>query len=171
MTRNLKPVREEATRLVGDEHAADRLYPDALTDVAFRWGWLELQRRGLGRRDAAEEYLHRALARRWQAGPDRHAEEEDDPFDPFDIRVLTPGEALWSDPGAPVRPVGSAASAAVRLAPQLQPTERAAFGPIADATIAWWHAYEKWRRRRWMTVAVVVFGLAVTLARWQLNHG
>jgi hypothetical protein len=170
VARNLEPVREEATRLVGDEHAADRLYPGALADVAFRWGWLELQRRGLGRRDAAEEYLHRALARRWQAGQGREPGEEE-PVDTFDMRVLSPGELPWPVPGAPVRRGGSPASAAVRLAPQLQPTERSAFAPVADAAIAWWHAYEKWRRRWWAVVIVAMFLLVVVLARYQTYQG
>jgi hypothetical protein len=174
VARNLEPVREEATRLVGDEHGADLLYPDALSDVAFRWGWLELQRRGFGRRDVAEVYLHRALERRWQAAQAAESArasrvDDDEPVDMFDIRVLTPDEAAWSVYGAPVRRAGPVASAAMRLAPQLQPTERPAFGPIADAAIAWWHAYEKWRRRRWALVGVVVFLIVVAFARW-LEH-
>lgn len=191
VARNLAPVREEATRLVGDEHVADRLYPDALSDVAFRWVWLEVQRRGLRRRDAAEDYLHRALARRWQArqagtaGQGGEAAEagqgwlswpaDDEPVDLFDIRVLTPGEPTWPVPGAPVRmsrrDPGAPGSAALRLAPQLQSTERPAFAPVADAAIAWWHAYEKWRRRRWAAVVVVGFLIVVAAARWQVQQG
>ena len=190
VARNLAPVREEATRLTGDEQAGDRLYPDALSDVASRWIWLELQRRGLRRRDAAEDYLHRALVRRWQAAQAAHGgqagqlgqgwqvwqfwqadEEDEEPFDAFDIRVLTPGEATWVFSNAPpVRRTGPPGSAALRLAPQLQTTERPAFAPVADAAIAWFHAYEKWRRRRWATVIVATFLLVVFVARWQVNH-
>ena len=200
VTRNLAPVREEATRLVGDEYVADRLYPDALSDVAFRWAWLEVQRRGLRRRDAAEDYLHRALTRRWQARQAAQAaqagqagqavaavdvgqgwlgwlgwqDDDDEPVDMFDIRVLTPGEPTWPVPGAPVRmsrrDPGAPGSAALRLATQIQTTERPAFAPVADAAIAWWHAYERWRRRRWAVVIVVGFLIVVAVARWQVQQ-
>jgi hypothetical protein len=154
VARNLDPVREEATRLVGDEHVADRLYPDALTDVAVRWGWLELLRR-LRRTDAADEYLRRALARRWQSEQQRAVSE---PVDAVDMQVLPPDEPLarWSPPRA---------SAAVRLAPQLSTTVRPTFGPVADAAVAWWHAYETRRRRRWVAILVALFVLAVVLFR------
>jgi hypothetical protein len=158
VARNLAPVRDEATRIVGDEEVADRLYPDALIDVAMRWDWLELQRRRLGRPDAAEEYLHRALARRCQSGQTSWSEE---PADAVDIRVLAPDEPApqWS---------ARSASAAVRLAPQLAPTTRPELRPVADAAIAWWHAYERRRWRRWLGVLVAVGLMAVLIARqWQ----
>ena len=163
VARNLDTVREEATRMAGDEQAADRLYPDALTDVAMRWGWLELQRRWMHRLGVAEEYLSRALARRWQAEVARaereRAEEPEGP--PVDIRVLRPDEP-------PPRWVG-AGSAAVRLAPQVAPTVRPTFGPVADAAIAWWHAYETRRRRRWIALGAVVCMMVLTLARLEVN--
>jgi hypothetical protein len=156
VARNLEPVREEAARMVGDEQLADRLYPDALTDVAVRWGWLEIQRRRLNRPDAAEDYLRRALARRWQSELTRAAEAEPDAV--ADIQVLGPDEPLrhWSAPRA---------SAAVRLAPQLAPTARPAFGPVADAAVAWWHAYETRRRRRWLAALVATLVLVAFLFR------
>jgi hypothetical protein len=164
VARNLPTVRAEATRIAGDEHAADRLYPDALTDVAMRWSWLELQRR-MHRRGVAEEYLSRALVRRWQAELARaeraRAEEE---FDgpPVDIRVLGPDEP-------PPRWYGASASVAVRLAPQMAPTARPAFGPVADAAVAWWHAYETRRRRRWIGLVAAVVVLVLALVRLQGN--
>jgi hypothetical protein len=155
VARNLAPVRDEATRIVGDEHVADRLYPDVLVDVAVRWDWLELQRRRLGRPDAAEEYLHRALARRCQSEQTSWTEE---PVDTVDIRVLAPEEAV-------TRWAGPSASAAVRLAPQLAPTARPELLPVADAAIAWWHAYETRRRRRWLAVLVAAGLVVVLIAR------
>ena len=37
---HLEPLRAEATGVAGDEDEAQRLYPEALTDVAVRWRWL-----------------------------------------------------------------------------------------------------------------------------------
>lgn len=150
--------------MVGDEQGADRLYPDALTDVAMRWTWLELQRRRMRRRGVAEEYLSRALARRWQAEQARaeraRAEEPEGAY--IDIRVLPPNEP-------PSRWYGASASAAVRLAPQMTPTTRPSFGPVADAAIAWWHAYETRRRRRWIALAAATIVLVLALVRLQGN--
>jgi hypothetical protein len=160
VARNLEPVREEATRMVGDERVADRLYPDVLTDVAVRWGWLELRRRWLRRPDAAEGYLRRALARRWQHWQSEETWATAEPGGTVDIQVLRPDEPLprWSR---------ASASAAVRLAPQLAPTARPTFGPSADAAIAWWHAYETRRRRRWLVVLVAALVLVALLVRLQ----
>jgi hypothetical protein len=155
VARNLAPARDEATQLIGDEQVADRLYPDALTDVALHWRWLELRRRCLRRPDAAEEYLHRALVRRCQAQQLAWAAEPDDDLD---IRVLAPEEPGYHWP----RP---SASVAVRLAPQLASTVRPELLPVADAAIAWWHAYETHRRRRWIAVLAVAGLLLVMLAR------
>lgn len=163
VARNLDTVRAEATRMVGDEQAADRLYPDALTDVAMRWTWLELQRR-MRRPGVAEEYLSRALARRWQAEQARaeRARDEGPEGADIDIRVLRPDEP-------PPRWLGASASAAVRLAPQLASTARPSFGPVADAAIAWWHAYETRRRRRWIALAAATIVLVMALLRLQGN--
>ena len=164
VARNLDTVRAEATRMAGDEQAADRLYPDALTDVAMRWGWLELQRRRMRRPGVAEEYLSRALVRRWQAELARVEREraEEPEGTPVDIRVLRPDEP-------PPRWIGASASAAVRLAPQVAPTVRPTFGPVADAAIAWWHAYETRRRRRWVALGAATVLLVLALVR--LQHG
>lgn len=157
VARALEPVREEATRMVGDEQVADQLYPDVLTDVAVRWSWLELLRR-LRQRDAAEEYLRRALVRRWQRQQSEQTWETVEPSFAVDIQVLRPDQRPppWS---------GSSTSAAVRLAPQVAPTERPTFGPVADAAVAWWHAYETWRRRRWLALLVATFVLVAFLVR------
>jgi hypothetical protein len=164
VARNLDTVRAEATRMVGDEHAADRLYPDALTDVAMRWSWLELQRRRMRRRGVAEQYLSRALVRRWQAEQARaeRARAEEPEGADIDIRVLRPNEP-------PPRWFGASASAAVRLAPQMASTARPSFGPVADAAIAWWHAYETRRRRRWIALAAGTIVLVLMLVRLQGN--
>jgi hypothetical protein len=144
--RHLEPLRREAIRTVGDEHEADRLYPDALTDIAVRWRWLELLRR-LGRRDAADVYLHRALERRC-------ARRAPEPEPEVEIEVWRGDRPGWRT--RPRRPVWS--SGATRQAPYLSPDQSAS--AVAEAAVAWWHGYEIRRRRRWVTVAVlVVLGL------------
>jgi uncharacterized protein YndB with AHSA1/START domain len=164
VAQHLDGAREDATRMVGDVAAADRLYPEVLTDVAVRWGWLELRRRLLHQPDAAEEYLRRALDRRWQRWQaEQHREVE--PVAMVDIRVLPP------DGPGPRRPAphrfGAPRSAAVRLAPQLAPAARPASEPVAEAAIAWWHAHETRRRRRWLAALLAALVLAVGLARLQ----
>jgi hypothetical protein len=47
-------------------------------------------------------------------------------------------------------------SGAARLAPYLRPTQRAEFGALAEASVAWWHAYEVHRRHRYIALAVVL---------------
>jgi hypothetical protein len=153
--RHLEPLRRETARVVGADADADRLYPEVLTDVAYRWGWLDLRthlRRG--RTDAADDFLRDALVRRCQ----RWRADED--AEPVLIEV-------WStcDPG----PVGfdprphpvARSSAATRLAAHLPTTRRVEVGALAEAAIAWCHAYEAHRRRRItaLVAATVLFVL------------
>jgi hypothetical protein len=155
VARHLEPLRRDAARVVGDEVDADRLYPEVLADVAARWRWLELMRTRLGRPAAADEYLRDAFVRRsqrWRC--------DQEPV--VDIQVWrtdgrTDVEApLWRPP----RP--SLSSAATRLAPFLRPAARVEVGVLAEAAVAWWHAYEASRRRR--VVAGVVAALVVVAA-------
>jgi hypothetical protein len=179
VARHLEPLRRDAARVVGDDEDADMLYPEVLADVAARWGWLELLRTRLGRVGAAETYLHQAFARRserWQA--DRFevaAERENDRVDgrpPIEILVLRPGQRLPYLPVTPQAPedpepppVGS--NAAVRLAPFLRPATPPQVGPLAEAAIAWWHAYEAYRRRLAIAAVIVVFLLIAVALRFQ----
>jgi hypothetical protein len=146
--RHLEPLRRDAARVVGDEREADLLYPDVLTDVAARWGWLELLRTRLRRPGAADDYLRRAFQRRserWRS---------DQEFEPLvDIRVLSP------DSGVPP----GRSSAATRLAPYLRPKSRIDAGPVAEAAVAWWHAYEA-HRQRVLTAGLVVGFVFLLLA-------
>jgi hypothetical protein len=178
VARHLEPLRQDAARVVGDDGDADRLYPDVLADVAARWGWLELMRTRLGRVGAADRYLQQAFLRRserWQAGEYELKVDRDDADEarpPVDILVLRPGQRL---PYLPVTPeqTGSAApapsptsNAAVRLAPFVRPTARRV-GPMAEAAIAWWHAYEAHRRRLVIAGLVVLFLLIALTLRVQ----
>jgi len=136
---------------VGPRSEADELYPEVLTDVAVRWTRLEVLRRWLGRRDAAERYLHRSFQRRsqeWQ-----------------------PDESLFLDVEvfrsyAPPPPPRS--NAAIRLAPHLRTTARPEFAVLAEAAIAWWHAYETRRRRR--LIGGLVLALVLTAFAMRLQQ-
>ncbi|MEV4532959.1 hypothetical protein AB0J82_03910 [Asanoa sp. NPDC049518] len=67
--RHLTALRLESAQLAGDAWHAEEIYPEALTDVAARWQWLELLSRW-GRPRAADDYLREVLtnrAKRWRA--------------------------------------------------------------------------------------------------------
>jgi hypothetical protein len=140
----LGPLRRDAAAALGED--GEGLYADVLTDVANRWYWLELARR-LGRPRVAEGYLRRALdrrCRRWHPAPPPEDQVE------IEMVVLRPG---WERPAPVRRPASSGAS---RLAPYLKPAPRNDFGPLVEAMVAWWHAYEARRRRGWITLVVVL---------------
>jgi hypothetical protein len=169
VARHLEPLRRDAARVVGDEVDADRLYPDVLADVAARWRWLELMRTRLGRPAAADEYLHDAFVRRsqrWRSDQEPVIDIQvwRTDGDERDLRVASAagaaGAAEVAPPWRPSRP--SLSSAATRLAPFLRPAARGEVGVLAEAAVAWWHAYEASRRRR--IVAGVVAGLVVVAA-------
>jgi hypothetical protein len=140
----LEPLRRDAAATLGED--GEGLYSEVLTDVANRWYWLELAR-WLGRPRAAEGYLRRALdrrCRRWQPAPPPEDQVE------IEMVVLRPG---WEGPAPVRRPTSSGAS---RLAPYLNPAPRNDFGPVVEAAVAWWHAYEVRRRRGWIALVVVL---------------
>ncbi len=193
VARHLEPLRRDAARVVGGDEDADRLYPDVLADVAARWGWLELLRTRLGRVGAAETYLHQAFVRRserWQADRfevttggandrdnyrdnDRDNERDGD-RPPVEILVLRPGQRLPYLPVTPRAPdepepmsPPPGSNAAVRLAPFLRPATPPQVGPLAEAAIAWWHAYEAYRRRLVIAAVVVLFLLIAVALRFQ----
>ncbi len=143
---HLDPLRRRALEVLGDDDEADRLYPEVLTDVAMRWGWL-------WRPDAAHRYLKRSFQRRSERARTRWVPEEEPPQIEF---------VVWGSE-RPIRPRAAYSSGATRLAPYLRPTTRIEYGPVAEAAVAWWHAYEVHRRHRWITFCVVVFGLLVLL--------
>jgi hypothetical protein len=149
--RQLDPLRRDAAGVVGDERDADLLYPDVLTDVAARWQWLELLRT-LGRPGAADTCLHRAFARRSQRWRADRAEQT------IDIEVF--GLDVLPLPSQKPRPTWS--NAATRLATFVRPNPGFDAAPVAEAAVAWWHAYEARRRRR-ITAGVVV---ALMLMVW-----
>ncbi|GAA4462434.1 hypothetical protein [Phytohabitans houttuyneae] len=161
---HLDALRKDAARVVGTEHDADCLYPDVLTDVAARWGWLKLQRR-LRQADAVDLYLRRAFTRRadsWRA-PDLLPLESLDEAWPVEIQVWSTGSIDPPPPSPPSQRIGS--SFALRLAPHLDPTQRPQAGPLAEAAVAWWHACEARRRRRRIAAGMVALVLLALMNR------
>ncbi|WP_433057825.1 hypothetical protein [Dactylosporangium sp. CS-033363] len=157
VTRHLEPLRRDAAQVVGGEEDADTLYVDVLTDVATRWPWLELERTRLGHPKAADDFLGRVWKRRSErffAGPE----------EPEDRQITVTPE---QKPQKPTRRVY--VSTAVRLAPVVVPKRRSskAFiaGPVSEAAIAWWHAYENIRRRRLVYAGFAVLVLLLALAQ------
>ena len=138
---NLAAVHSEAARLVDGESHADEVYPEALADVAGRWRRLRLLCR-LGRRDATSEFLRRRLsvrAKQWR----------DDQIYEVDVRVLRDYSMVPAGVGA--------RSLALRKAAVLPGTVRSGVVAVADAGIAWVHAY---RRQQWHRVGrLVAFGI------------
>lgn len=173
--RHLPSLRRDAALLVGDGRRADDFYPEVLADVAGRWRMIELLRTRFRRTGVAEAFLRRAFARRaklwhhqqitpvevhvwsaeWAADPhptpppplqkgSRLGREfpTELPFTPAD-RCRA---ALLATRPAPAR----ASSLALRLAPVLPGNQRPELAALAEAAIAWWHAYRAARRRRYV---------------------
>ncbi|WP_213450166.1 hypothetical protein [Rhizomonospora bruguierae] len=168
---HLEPLRSAAAGIVGADHHADELYPEVLTAVAARWGWLELLRTRLGRCDAADSYLGEAFAResqRWRRG-----QVGDDGRETLPMVVLRPGAPPPPLPRPFADPEGLAAppaarrrsSAATRIAPFLRADSRSTVTPLAEAALAWFHAYETRRRRRLTAVVIGLVLLVLLLLR------
>jgi hypothetical protein len=161
--RHLPRLRRDSALVVGEGREPDELYPDVLTDVAARWGLFELLRRWLRRPEPAEAYLRRSFARRarrWQ----------DEQITPVEVEVWrveqlpspVPVEGWRPEQLPPVHArTGRAlamtplwSSMALRLAPVLLASARLEVRPLAEAAVAWWHAYEARRRRRYIAAGV-----------------
>lgn len=158
VSRHLEPLRRDSARVVGGEEDADHLYGDVLTDVAIRWPWLELRRTRLGQPRAADEFLGQVFRRR----SERFWLDESAGGDDLQITVTAVRE---DEP--PARRVY--VSNAVRLAPIVVPRRARAgafvAGPVSEAAIAWWHAYENIRRRRLIYLGFVVVLALLALAQ------
>ncbi len=140
---HLNTVRSEAARLTGGSERADEVYGQVLSDVALHWRRLRLRRRITGK-DEAAEYLRRRLEA-------RTAQWREDQIYPVEVQVLRPPPpvSMYHRPAA--------ASFALRKAALLESTERARSRPLAEAAIAWEHA---WQRARWHRIGRMVGGVA-----------
>jgi len=163
--RHLVSLRFESAQLAGDAWHAEEIYPEVLSDVAARWQWLELLSKWFGRPGAADDYLRQVLstrAKRWRAEQIYEVEmvvlRADAVAEPV---VETPKAATSSAGLARYRRTGAGRSSiGLKQARFLSPLRRPPT-PIAEATIAWFHAYEAYRRRK--RVAAVI-GLILVLA-------
>jgi hypothetical protein len=141
-------LRTEAARLVGDAGVSEEIYLAVLTDLAGHWRRLRWFRR-------ADGYMRQRLTAR--AGHWR-----DDQIYEVEVRVLRPP--------APVAPLfGRGGSLALRKAAVIEGTARADLEALADAEIAWVHAYQRcqWRRTlRYVIFCIVVVGALVQYMSW-----
>ena len=159
VARHLTALRTEAARLTGGDRYADELYPVVLTDVSGHWRRLRWGCRLRGP-ETATAFLSRRLAarsRQWR----------EDQIYPVEVSVGT-AATTWAPAGGTGSPstgsIGSTesgstgsgravrpavpASVAQRLATVLPPTTRVETAAVAEAGIAWVHAYRRywWRR-------------------------
>ena len=128
-----RSLRAESARLVGGDAVSSAIFTDVLIDVAGHWRRLRWWGRLTGS-DAAGAYLRKRLAA-------RTAQWREDQVYEVEVRVLRP-----VDPYAGF--VASSGSLALRKAAVLESPVRMSLDALADAEIAWVHAYlrSQWRR-------------------------
>jgi hypothetical protein len=148
VTTHAPSLRAEAARLVGDASVSEEIYLAVLTDLAGRWRRLRWLRR-------ADGYMRQRLAA-------RTGQWRDDQVYEVEVRVLRPAE--------PVVPVfADGGSLALRKAAIIEGTARADLEALADAEIAWVHAYlrSQWRRLlRYVIFCVLLVGALVQYMSW-----
>lgn len=141
----LTALRSETSRLVGGDRGAGDISMEVLTDLAGHWRRLCWRSR-LSRRDALTAYLNKRLAARakqWR----------DEQIYPVEVSVA-------ADAPPPVVRRPGRQTVAQRMAPLLPSTVRAEAGVVAEAEIAWVHAY---RRYVWRRYARVIGGMVLLL--------
>lgn len=150
VARHLAGLRSDVLHALADEHRAECLYPQVLTDVALAWPRLQ-HAAHRGRPQAAGDYLDQCLHRRLYGRP---GDDEQDGVAPaLEMRFV-----VWDagESGLPHLPPAHRENAAIRLAAHLLPVVDPEPAPLAEAAIAWWHAYEQRRRRRWIVAVLTV---------------
>ncbi|MBB2942924.1 hypothetical protein FB565_002637 [Actinoplanes lutulentus] len=131
VTLRARDLRAEAVRLVGgDREAGERVYLDVLTETAGHWRRLRWWGR-LTRTSATENFIRKFLDKRTEQWREDQV---------YEIRV-TP---IHTEHHAPRN-----GSMALRKAAVIPGTARASLEALADAEIAWVHA---WRRSQWRHV-------------------
>ena len=191
--RHLAELRLESAQLAGDAWHAEEIYPEVLTDVAARWQRLELLARWFGRPGAADDYLRQVLtvrAKRWRAEqiyevdmvvlradpvptsgsdapttmPFSRGAAATAPFSRGAERGASAGLARYRRTG-PGR-----SSLGLKQASFLSPLRRPP-APIAEAAIAWWHAYVAQRRRKRVAVVIAVVLVLAALTNLRATGG
>ena len=142
----LDGLRREAFRLSGGAADSDALAMDVLTDLAGHWRRLRWESRLRGH-EVMSGYLTRRLATRTKQW-------REDQIYPVEVHVLPPPTL----PGRYERRTG--ATVAQRLAELLPTTVREEAEVVAEAEIAWVHAY---RRHVWWRYARVCIGMVLVL--------
>jgi hypothetical protein len=176
---HLGRLRQEARLLADDEYEAHELYSQALIDIAIRWHWFALLRR-LTRHDTADAYLHETLIRRSvrlraeQAELARQAEFVEVEFDVWfsdDPEATYPPPGRRRPPAAPL-PVPQAAPTRSGGTPRMLPMSslRVEVGPVAEAAVAWWHAYVAHRYARLGAIAGAIVLVMVTVGPYLQRH-
>jgi hypothetical protein len=138
----LTALRSETSRLVGGDPGADGISMEVLVDLAGHWRRLRWRSR-LSHRDAVSAYLDKRLAARAEQW-------REDQIYPVEISV--------ADENSP--PVTRRQTVAEKMAPLLPSTVRQEVGVVAEAEIAWVHAY---RRYVWRRYARVIGGIVLLL--------
>jgi len=135
----------------GDRQVEEDLLPQVLADVAGRWTMLRLVARHLRNPDLPDRYLNRAVrvhAARWRQ----------EQIYPVQVTFFDPREMFGF-----ARPRLAPVSVALRRAPFLDSTVRGQFAALAEASVAWCHAYETRRHRRRIAYAVLAGLLLLVL--------
>lgn len=146
----LDGLRREASRLSGGAGDSEALVMEALTDLAGHWRRLRWESRLRGH-EVMSGYLTRRLATRTKQW-------REDQIYPVEVDVLPPstGHVRYE------RRAG--ATVAQRLADLLPTTVRAEAEVVAEAEIAWVHAYRRhvwWRYTRVCIGSVLLLGYLV----------
>ncbi|AEV87418.1 hypothetical protein ACWT_6405 [Actinoplanes sp. SE50] len=127
-------LRREALRLTGGDPVGYAIYEEALTDLAGHWRRLRFWSRVTGT-DVPGDYLRQRILKRTRAW------REDQVYE-VEVRVLrTPAPF-------PVPVGGPAPSLALRKASLIDGTSRAGLLTLADAAVAWCHAWRRSEHRR-----------------------
>jgi hypothetical protein len=140
-------LRPMALRLTGGDPIGHEIYQESLIDLAGHWRRLRLRGR-LTHSDAPGIYLRKRILERTKAWRDDQVYE-------VEVRVLrTPERQL-------VKVGGPAASIAFHKAALIDSTARAGLLTLADAAVAWCHA---WRRAQQHHIARVIVGGLLLIA-------
>jgi hypothetical protein len=144
-------LRHEALRLTGGDPVGHEIYQEALIDLAGHWRRLHFWGH-LTNSDAPGVYLRKRLAKRTKAW-------RDDQVYKVEVRVLRTPERQLVQVGGP------AASIAFHKAAVIDSTTRAGLRTLADAAVAWCHAWRRSEHRR--VLRLIIGGLALVGAMIQ----